>query len=146
MADEPRSDAAILASLSMEESRGLVTLRAAQERREGILPAESNQENRNVRVESCCFVDGHIFGKDVELMDCDIRTLSTRASENLPGTQINGGINAFGDVKIGVGCVVGSGEGGGVLAESIFTMHFYAIPLDDEPSLTKEGGVGDTGR
>ena len=49
-------------------------------------------------------------------MDCDIRTLSTRASENLPGTQINGGINAFGDVKIGVGCVVGSGEGGGVLA------------------------------
>ena len=45
---------------SMEESRGLVTLRAAQERQEGILPAESNQENRNVRVESCCFVDAHI--------------------------------------------------------------------------------------
>ena len=66
LSDEPRSDAAILASLSMEESRGLVTLRPAQEHREGILPAESNQENRNVRVESCCFVDGHIFGKDVD--------------------------------------------------------------------------------
>jgi hypothetical protein len=136
MADEPRSDAAILASLSMEESRGLVTLRAAQERREGILPAESNQENRNVRVESCCFVDGHIFGKDVELMDCDIRTLSTRASENLPGTQINGGINAFGDVKIGVGCVVGSGEGGGVLAGGNVEIS-SAIPIvENGPSRT----------
>lgn len=136
MPDEPRSDAAILASLSMEESRGLVTLRAAQERREGILPAESNQENRNVRVESCCFVDGHIFGKDVELMDCDIRTLSTRASENLPGTQINGGINAFGDVKIGVGCVVGSGEGGGVLAGGNIEIS-SAIPIvENGPSRT----------
>ena len=136
MSDEPRSDAAILASLSMEESRGLVTLRAAQERREGILPAESNQENRNVRVESCCFVDGHIFGKDVELMDCDIRTLSTRASENLPGTQINGGINAFGDVKIGVGCVVGSGEGGGVLAGGNVEIS-SAIPIvENGPSRT----------
>lgn len=136
MPDEPRSDAAILASLSMEESRGLVTLRAAQERREGILPAESNQENRNVRVESCCFVDGHIFGKDVELMDCDIRTLSTRASENLPGTQINGGINAFGDVKIGVGCVVGSGEGGGVLAGGNVEIS-SAIPIvENGPSRT----------
>jgi hypothetical protein len=136
MSDEPRSDAAILASLSMEESRGLVTLRAAQERREGILPAESNQENRNVRVESCCFVDGHIFGKDVELMDCDIRTLSTRASENLPGTQINGGINAFGDVKIGVGCVVGSGEGGGVLAGGNIEIS-SAIPIvENGPSRT----------
>jgi len=136
LSDEPRSDAAILASLSMEESRGLVTLRAAQERREGILPAESNQENRNVRIESCCFVDGHIFGKDVELMDCDIRTLSTRASENLPGTQINGGINAFGDVKIGVGCVVGSGEGGGVLAGGNVNIS-SAIPIvDNGPSRT----------
>jgi len=136
MSNESRSDAAILASLSMEESRGLVTLRAAQERREGILPAESNQENRNVRVESCCFVDGHIFGKDVELMDCDIRTLSTRASENLPGTQINGGINAFGDVKIGVGCVVGSGEGGGVLAGGNVEIS-SAIPIvENGPSRT----------
>ena len=33
MADEPRSDAARLSSLSMEESRGLVTLRAARKTR-----------------------------------------------------------------------------------------------------------------
>ena len=45
-----------------------VTLRAAQERRR--YSWQIDQENRNVRVESC-FVDGHIFGKDVELMDCD---------------------------------------------------------------------------
>ena len=94
----------------------MVTLRAAQEHRDGILPTESYQEDRNIRIESCCFVDGHIFGKDITLVDCDIRTLSTRASENLPGTQINGGLNAFGDVYVGVGCVVGAGEGGGVLA------------------------------
>ncbi len=114
----------------------MVTLRAAQEHRDGILPVESYQEDRNVRIESCCFVDGHIFGKNITLVDCDVRTLSTRASENLPGTQINGGLNAFGDVYVGVGCVVGAGEGGGVLAGGNVEIAAAIEAVDNGPKRT----------
>ena len=65
MSDKGRTDSAILASLKLEETRTSVTLRAAQEHKEGIMPHESMQEDRNIVIESCCLVKGNIFGKNV---------------------------------------------------------------------------------
>ena len=129
MSDKGRTDSAILASLKLEETRTSVTLRAAQEHKEGIMPHESMQEDRNIVIESCCLVRGNIFGKNVVLHDSDIRSVDENSDENLPGTHIQGGINAFEDVSIGVGSVVGSMDSpGGILAGGDVEIK-AAIPL-----------------
>ena len=136
MSEEMKTDAAILASLSLEETRGTVTLRAAQELSEGILPGESHQEDRKVKIESCCLVSGPIFGKSVELADCEKRTVTTRSGKYLPGTQVAGGINAFEDVSIGVGCVVGASGSGGILAGGDVEIRSAIPVVEGGPSRT----------
>ena len=136
MSEEMKTDAAILASLSLEETRGTVTLRAAQELSEGILPGESHQEDRKVKIESCCLVSGPIFGKSVELADCDKRTLTTRSGKYLPGTPVAGGNNAFEDVAIGVGCVVGASGSGGILAGGDVEIRSAIPVVEGGPSRT----------
>ena len=79
MSDKGQPIRLILASLKLEEARTSVTLRAAQEHKEGIMPHESMQEGRQ---------KGNIFGKNVILHDSDIRSVDENSEENLPGTHI----------------------------------------------------------
>jgi acetyltransferase-like isoleucine patch superfamily enzyme len=120
MANEIESSAAGIAVDKIDHGVGFITVRPAMELAEGILPIMGGEENRKVTISSCSLVDGHIFGREVILLDCDKRSLSTRVSDLLPGTQINGGINAFEDVYIGRGSVVKGGilSGGDVKVAS----------------------------
>ncbi len=123
---EEFSSAAAISVDRVEKGAGFITLRPAQELKEGILPISGGEEKRKVTISSCCLVEGHIFGNEVNVLPSDQRNLSTRIGETLPGTQVNGGINAFGDISIGAGSVVR----GGLLAGGNITIE-PAIPISD---------------
>lgn len=109
MEEELHSSAAAIAVDKVDRGIDFITVRPAQELAEGILPIAGGDENRKITISSCCLVSGHVFGREVILLDCDKRTLSTRAGELLPGTQVNGGINAFENVYVGSGAVIRGG-------------------------------------
>ena len=136
--DEEFSSVAAIAVDRVEIGAGIITLRPAQELREGILPTSGGEEKRKVTISPCCLVDGHVFGNEVIVLPSDRRNLSTRAGEMLPGTQINGGINAFENITIGTGSVIR----GGLLAGGKVTID-KAIPQSEgAPSrLIIEGAV-----
>jgi carbonic anhydrase/acetyltransferase-like protein (isoleucine patch superfamily) len=123
MAEEVVSSAAAIMVDKVDIGKDYVTTRPAMEFAEGILPHEGGEEKRKVTISSCCLVDGDVFGSEIRLLDCDKHTLSTGDGDWLPGTQINGGLNAFGDVYIGSGAVVEGGvlAGGDVVAASAVT-------------------------
>jgi carbonic anhydrase/acetyltransferase-like protein (isoleucine patch superfamily) len=93
----------------VDSGREFFTVRPAMELAEGILPLVGGEEDRLITIGSCCLIGGHIFARKVKILDCDKRSLSTRAGNLLPGTQIDGGINAFLDIDIGSGVVIRGG-------------------------------------
>jgi len=109
MSDQIQSSAATISVDKVDGGAGYITIRPAQEMKEGILPFQGGEEKRKVTVSSCCLIDGHIFGREIDILDCDRRSLSTRSGELLPGTQINGGLNAFENVYVGSGSVIRGG-------------------------------------
>jgi hypothetical protein len=138
MSENIQSSAATISVDKIDRGVGYITIRPAQEIREGILPLQGGEENRKVTVSSCCFVDGHIFGREIEVLDSDRRSLSTRSGELLPGTQINGGLNSFENIYIGTGAVIR----GGVLAGKDITISSAIAKGENTPErIIIEGSV-----
>ncbi len=128
--EEIVSSAAAVAVDKVDHGRDFITVRPAMELAEGILPIRGGEEDRLVTIGSCCLISGHIFGRQIKTLDCDKRSLSTRSGELLPGTQIDGGINAFWDIRIGSGTVIK----GGVLAGREITIADAVSDSPDSPS------------
>ena len=126
---------AVLSRSVIEETSTSVRLHKGQEYQSGILPKAGGEQYREIVVGASSLVKGSVVGKDIVIESAEDINISK--SEKAPGTEIQGSVNALGDVDIGKGVWIQ----GGIIALGLVKVQSYLTESDIPSHVLIEGGV-----